>query len=622
LCAPTVLPGIGPPARAAIWCGALGLWRCARQALLILLGLRAPLSASADTRLLPRFAESINNAVGIQMSADEVSSVFELGTRGLLGLQHVHSSALERVLRAHGKDASVLRAAFISVFGGSGLQDRRKDMDLISGCKNDWPELLKPLDAKKHGRKPPSKSKPVKASKTAKPAAKTTRPRTQGSRRPRAMVARDEPLADAVEDPEEEAELDGTASDAGYDTDEEYVPADEDKESAGAFKAILLAEMESLARPEDGLYMAGVIQKLTLLPLFDTSIKASQEVSFTPPAWLTRSKQDSLLHEWLMAMATIKLAESKGARIIGFEVLYQHVANEAPRLLFACYAEILHDGVSAALSYVDSDRAMLPDDAPKTVPSSIFRAGMLTMMHKLARCGATRLWLSACSPEWLLSKDGRSMYPDCFMVATSGKTYLEQLPARLSKKEKAATLLRAQVERTKQLAASVYPKLLERAFALGLVLPGAGRFLATPGMGAFVPPFPDELFTKTLQAADHGLFTQAMQAQAQVQAAEKHWPSTSPLADAALAVTNDHSPIFFAALAVPEALTVQAAQLAVPMTADVVSFCVQREAMFKKVINAVMALKAVPAGFGSLGQLARNKLRAFYLDEQMNPLAA
>lgn len=584
-----------------------------------MLGLRA----SADTRLLPRFAESINNAVGIQMTADEVTSVFELGTRGLLGLQQVHSAALERVLRVHGKDASVLRACFISVFGGLGLQDRRKDMDLISGCKNDWPELLKPLDAKKHGRKPPSKAKAVKVSKTAEPAARTTRPRTQGSRRPRTMMARDEPLADAVEDPEEESEeLDGTASDAGYDTDEEYVPADEDTDSAGAFKAILLAEMESLARPEDGLYIAGILSKLTLLPLFDTSIKASQEVSFTLPAWLTRNKQDSLLHEWLMAMATIKLAESKGARIIGFEVLYQHAANEAPRLLFACYAEILHDGVSAALSYVDSDRAMLQDDAPKTVPSAVFRAAMLTMMFKLARCGATRLWLSACSPEWLRSKDGRSMYPDCFMVATSGKTYLEQLPARLSKKEKAATLLRAQVERTKQLAASVYPKLLERAKALGLVLPGAGRFLATPGMGAFVPPFPDELFTKTLQAADHGLFTQAMQAQAQVQVAEKHWPSTSPLADAALAVTNDHSPIFFAALAVPEALALQAAHLAVPMTADVVAYCVEREARFKKVINTVMTLKAVPAGFGSLGQVARNKLRAFYLDEQTNPLAA
>ena len=588
------------------------------------------------------------------MSDDEVTSVFELGTGGLLGLQHVHSAALERVLRAHGKDASLLRAAFKAVFE-DGLADRRKDMDLISGCENDWAEQLKALDAKKPGRKP-SKAKPVKfsikakavkVSKTVKPAKPTkaeaakmrkaaksvataaaavqtssraTRPRTQGSRRPRAFVPRDEPLAD---EEEEEAEQDGTASDDdGYDTDEEYAPADAEKETAGAFKAILLAEKESLASPEDSAYLDNIIPKLTLLPLFDTTIKASQEVVFTPPAWLTRSKQDSLLHEWLMAMATIKLAETQGARIIGFEVLYQHAANEAPRLLFACYAEILHDGVSAALSYVDSDRVQLPGDAPKAVPSAIFRAAMLTMMFKLARCGAARLWLSACSPNWKLSEDELTMFPDCFMVASSGRTFVEKLQARLSKKQKAAALQHAQVVRTNRLATYVYPKLLERALALGIVLPGAGRFAATPGFGAVVPPFVDELFTKALQEADHGLFKQAMQAQAQVQIAEKHWPSTSPLADAALAVTNDSSPVFYAALAVPDALVVQAAQLAVPMTADVVAFCVERENMFKRIISTCMASKALPEEFGSLGQMARTKLRAFYLGEQMNPLAA
>lgn len=577
------------------------------------------------------------------MTKAEVDSIFEVSDDG--GLRTINSEALEKVLHAHGKDAAPLRAAYKEVFG-DGLEARRAGMKLISGGGDiDWAERLRPLDAeqKPRGRKS-SKVKPAKSRKKAKRAttptvvmstptvsvqtSRTTRPRTQGTRRPRAMPPRDEPLVVAVEDPEEEAaeQADGNASDGGYETDE-HLPMFEEEYVidwllAGGFYAILHAEMGFLPLQEDRDHMANIIPKLTLRPLFDFTVKASQPVTFKVPGWLTARKNESVLREWRIMMAAVALAETSGVRLIGFEVLYLHAENEAPRLLFACYGEILHDGEAGVLSYVDSDRHQLPMGLPKSVASAIFRAGMLNLVFKFARCGVCTMSIGACSPDWLLSTDGRSMYPSCFLLASSGKKYAKKLPRGLSPKEKAQLQEREQVERTKQLAASVYPKLLKHAFLLGLVpsdmlIPS--RIVVMPGLGGFMPLFPDELFTKELQVANKKRLTQAMARHA----AGRIQSSASPLADAALAVTDAEAPIFtMTYLTVPDALMLASAELIrpVPVLQDN-EFCIARQTMFKKVIEDALATEALPAGFNSRGQLARNKLRAVYLDEQRSPLS-
>jgi hypothetical protein len=279
---------------------------------------------------------------------------------------------------------------------------------------------------------------------------------------------------------------------------------------------------------------------------------------------------------------------------------------------------VLHDGVSATLSYVDSDRAVLPEGCPKAVPAAVSSAGMLCMFYKLARIGAKNLWLSACAPQWLPSKNWRYMHADHYLVATSGDAFGEPIPAGLTREQAEQRLIDFQTERTKDLAARVYPTLLEHAHRLGLVA-GAGRYLSTPGMGGAVPPFVDELVTKVLLTASEETLEKARKFQ--------KFQSTSPLADAALEVTNAASPVFFAFLALPDALANKAAEYAMRLAPDTAAFCAMRSDKFNKKIREAMALKAMPRwcadyDYHSLGQVARLRLRAFYLAEQKKALKA
>ena len=386
----------------------------------------------------------------------------------------------------------------------------------------------------------------------------------------------------------------------------------------GWMHTLLVAEAAMLPKDEREL-LYFLIPFLCARPLFDKVIRASKAPTFIPPPWLLRPGREADLAWWNSVVSKVQALELAGARVLGFEVVLQR-PGQAARVLFACFGEVALTpdslGRHAILSYVDSDRGVLPDGTPSSVRATINRALMLAMVVKLFRCGATWLWLSACSPAWWHCKKTRKIYPEHFCVATSGLKYCKDVPRSHTDKQVKQMMVDAKKERDATLRDVVYPQLLKHGQFHGIMALGAGKWVAAPDAGAMTPLFPDDLFTKrALQPCQ-----------------EDHAPAPPgcyqpPFLDAELAASNAVAQMFCAQLTSPEDLSAHAQQFAdmyelmAKKARHEADFCARRSQKFEQATDGVMQRSRVPAKYLTLGELARHTLRSNYLNMQKDPLA-
>ena len=501
-----------------------------------------------------------------------------------------------------------LRDIIVRVFGTE-YEQRLKDMDTICGQELRLKAHLK--DLQEQADKSSKKTAPAKRLPRAKLPGGSRR---SGKRQPKARVAAKRA---ASPEPNEEPETDGEGERGGDETsDEEMEEVTSVAEDVGWLRAMLVAEAALLPKHEQEA-MHDLIPHLHARPLFDKVIRATKAPVFSPTAWLLQPNREADLIDWTAAAARVAAAEMAGARVLGFEIVLQR-PGEAARVLFACFGEVACSsdslGRHATLSYVDSDRAVLPASTPSNVSAAIFRASMLAMVVKLFRCGATWLWLSACSPDWWWCKATRKIYADHFLVATSGRTHGKDVPRSLKRDGVEAMMADAKAERDAKLRDTVYPMLLERGRLFGIMAPGAGKWLATPGAGSMTPLFVDDVFSKRLlepSEADHPRAP-----------AGSYQPS---FLDAELAASNKAAQIFTAQLKSPDSLASHASrfaevfeQTAAKASKDEAEFCIWRAKQFEAYTGIAMALSRVPSEYQTLGQLARHKVREAYLAMQTN----
>ena len=532
------------------------------------------------------------------------------------GLERIDKDALKAALDAHGVTVEPLLRIFERVYRAEYAQ-RRADIDIICGQPLDLEARVKAIRKGKPAEKVKRKAEARKrASGRHKPKAKP-KPKAKAARSARVQRA-----APPVEDPGMESEAEDAEDDDGYATEEDAAAsaptvAEDAAEDDGWCLALLNAEA-ALLPPAECAAMLRLVESLELRPLFDTRIVGVKAPDFaTPPFLGKRGREAELLQQQAAALALVA-SELAGARVMGFEMMYAP-QGAAPRVLFACIGELLAlpdwDGTSrnANLSYAEGNRKVLPDDTPRSVPSAIFRACMLTLAAKLLRGGATHLWLTACSPEWVWCKDTRKIYPDNFLVANRGRDYGIDVPKCAKPAQVKAMMLEAKEAADEVLVQYVYPKLFAHGERHGLLAPGSGKWVATPGAGAAVPPFVDELFSKRLlfpSAHDHAPAPEGALQQS--------------FMDAELAESNKHAQMFWARLKQPEALSQLAAQLALRLDRKIPEPLAKhyrwRAAEFESIKNRALNQAALPKGFQTLGQLARCRVRNKYLEMQTNPL--
>lgn len=573
---------------------------------------------------------AINNALHIVLTPAEILAIFpeKLNSNGL---QSIDKGALKAALDAHGVTVEPLRRIFERVYR-SEYEQRVAEISIICGQAVDLKARLKAIRqgkrVEKLERKPETRKR---ASGRRKPKPKAARSARQPRVAPPPQLAAPQPAAEA-----EESEDDGTdgeeEDDSGYATEEDSAfaaaPAasvtDEMAEDGGWCLALLNAEASLLPKAE-GDVMRHLIEFLELRPLFDTHICGITAPDFIKPPFLRKRGREAQLQQQQAAAAALAASEVAGAREVAFEVTYTP-PGAASRVLFACIGEVLlaEDCCGerhANLSYAEGDRTVLPDGIPRSVPSAIFRACMLTMVAKLLRAGAAQLWLTACSPDWQWCEKTRSIYPDHYLVASRGKQYSIAVPgsAKLSAKQAEAAAMRfAAKQKQKQddvLVNTVYPTLFAHGEMHGLLAAGSGKWVAAPGAGAAVPPFVDDVFSKRLlcpSSADH-----------------KPVPAGAfqlSFLDAELAQSNKAAQMFWARLSAPDELSRLATQLAMSLDRTLPVALAKhykwRASEFENIKNRALR-ETEPLetkDFQTLGQLARFKIRDKYLEMQTNPL--
>ena len=506
-----------------------------------------------------------------------------------------------------------MRIIILRVFGTEYAQ-RLKDMDAICGQALDLKTRLKTLQVEAD-----EASKEKTGEKTAPVATRLPRAkaagggRRSGKRKPK--VARDATPRPASPVLADEPDTDGEDGEDMPDDEVEDVSLAED---LGWVRTLLVAEAAMLPEHERE-SMHSLIPDLRARPLFDKVLRANKAPTFIPPPWLLQPGREADLEWWNSVVAKVKALELAGVRVLGFEVVLQR-PGQAARVLFACFGEVACTsdslGCHSILSYVDSDRSVLQDGTPSDVRAAINRALMLAMVVKLFRCGATWLWLSACSPKWWWCKKTKKIYPDYFCVATSGLKYGKDVPRSFTDKQVEEMKANAKADRDAKLRDVVYPELLKHGQFLGIMAPGAGKWVATPGAGAMTPTFVDDVFTKQV-----------------LEACEKNHQPAPPgsyqpsFLDAELAASNKVAQMFMAQLTLPEDLSVHAQQFAemyeqlARTSRHEADFCARRSQKLEQGADRVMKRSRVPAEYWTLGEGARHKLRADYLAMQKNPLS-
>ena len=568
---------------------------------------------SALTRaLLSTPTGAINNALGITLTATEVSAIFPQA-KNTKGLRSIDINALQSALAAHGVTIDPLRDIILRVFGDE-YEQRLKEIDMICGEELNLAARLKALQEAedKSGKKTAPVAHTLRLPR-AKPAAGKRR---SGARKPKPKAHEEKrAVSPEVEDQPETDDEDARGDDAMSDDETEVVASV--AEDVAWVHTWLVAEAALLEAKHDQECMRSLIPYLRARPLFDKVIRTTQAPTFVPPAWLLQPGHEAHLAWWNWVVAKVTTAELAGARVVGFEVVLE-LPDQAARVLFACFGEVacVSDGSSgrhAILSYVDSDRGVLPDSTPSNVSAAINRAFMLAMVVKLFRCGASWLWLSACSPEWWWCKATNKIYPDHYCVATSGRKYGKDGPRALKRNEVDAMMAKAKADRDAKLRDVVYPALLERGQRFGIMGHGAGKWAATPEAGVDTPFFVDDVYTK-----------RALQPYQEDHAPAPPGNYQPSFLDAELAASNAAAQIFTAQLKAPDIrLSAHAQRFAEQYVqpAHEAAHCAWRAQQLEKECDQAMVLRRMPRGYLTLGELARHKLRKAYLAMQKGPLA-
>ena len=539
-------------------------------------------------------------------------------------MRSINKKALQAALKAHGVTVDPLRIIILRVFGTQYAQ-RLKDMDVICGQPLNLKERLKELQVEADKASQGGKQMPDKEETDEKTAPVATRlPRVKaagggrrsGKRKPKARVEAS-PEREASPKPDtddDESEHGDAMSDVEDDEDTDTTMAND----VGWLHALLMAEA-ALLQEEHGKeaaeFMYSLISHLHVRPLIDKELRATKAPTFTPPRWLLKRGNHARLAKWKWLVSKVVNAIKAGARVLGFEVVLQRPGQTA-RVLFACFGEVAnsldHLGRHAILSYVDSDRGVLPDHMPSGVSSAINRACMLAMVVKLSRCGAEWLWLSACSPEWWYCDQTRKIYAEPFLVATSGRKHPEDVPLSATDKQVGEMMANAKKGNDAKLRDVVYPQLLNHGQRFGIMAHGAGPWLAAPGKGDTTPTFIDDVFTKrALQPCE-----------------EDHAsaPPGSSFLDAELAASNNVAQMFSAQLAPPNQRLSEHAQ---SCAAAYVHKMTQREKVeriwrtkkLERYCTIAMQRSVVPDDCFTLDELARHELRRGYLVMQKSSLS-
>ena len=532
----------------------------------------------------------------------------------------INKDELKVALDARGKTVEPLRLLIERVYGTE-YKQRLADIDTICGQPV---KLEARLEEIRRGRpvmkltRPKSEAR-KRASGRHKPKGKPkSKGKGKGNCKGNGKAARSVPQRSLSPAPvPEEAD-----DDDGYETpDDKNVPrvTDSAAEDAGIFIAMLFSQAEDL-HPVHRTIMHQLSGYLHPRPLFDLQIRGTKKPNFSPPPHLLEPGYKSVLEQQADWADKVAESEKSGCRMLGYEVLYCP-PGETPRVLFAAIGEVLnaadiHGHIHSTLSYIDSDRAVLPDSIPGSVRTAIIHASIHTGFMKLSNCGAHFAWLSAYSPDWKKKKKTVGdktvweIYPQAFLVATSGRKYARDIELKSGVNKE---LNAAKSKRDNELVSTVYPKIFKEGMELhGIMASGSGPLLAEPGAGSTVPPFVDEVFTRL------ALYPSKKDRQPVTTGGTQ--PS---FLDAELAESNKVAQIFVARLKAPEAgLAVDGDQLAsalarVKIPEDHMDYYNDRATMFEEIVHDTMTNTfCLPEGYQTLGQLARAKIRAKVLELQ------